>query len=312
MGGIEDGPHGDFSTGERRVIKERKKGVPNRILRDGINSSRAVNSLSEGANLFFRSLMSVVDDYGRYYADPALIRAECFPLRLEYWPEDRILAYLDETTKAFTEEGVALVTVYVIGRRRYLQINNFNQRIRSASKFPEPPSPITEPPRIHVMPPCVESPAGGRLSAPEQTPVGTAPSSAGLAGARARSEAEAEAYCEGGVGGGGGGVVQLPPPPPPPSVPVVPDRKQPQPEKSSWPVTSMAIRSRFPTTDDGKIAEIVSAALAAYPEATDNDIGDAVNHASKSSQKSASLYLKTVPEVLRTWLMGSERVSSAG
>ena len=44
--------------------------MPNRILRDGILMSPRVNVLSSEAELFYRRLMSVVDDYGRFSAHP--------------------------------------------------------------------------------------------------------------------------------------------------------------------------------------------------------------------------------------------------
>ena len=51
--------------------------MPNRILREGILSSERVDALSEGAEILYRRLMSVVDDYGRYFAHPTLIRSAC-------------------------------------------------------------------------------------------------------------------------------------------------------------------------------------------------------------------------------------------
>ncbi len=39
--------------------------MPNRIIREGILTSEAVNSLSWEAEVFFRRLLSVVDDFGR-------------------------------------------------------------------------------------------------------------------------------------------------------------------------------------------------------------------------------------------------------
>lgn len=106
--------------------------MPNRILRDGILDSKAVNSLSEQAELFYRRLMSVVDDYGRCEADADLLRVYCFPRRLESWPEERVSAALIETMSG----PYPLVTVYEVLGKKFLQINNFGQRARSSSKFP--------------------------------------------------------------------------------------------------------------------------------------------------------------------------------
>ena len=64
--------------------------MPNRILREGIDDSRAVNSLSEQGEFYYRKLISIVDDFGRVEADPDLLRVKCFPRRLDPWPVARI------------------------------------------------------------------------------------------------------------------------------------------------------------------------------------------------------------------------------
>ena len=56
--------------------------MPNRILRDGILTSERVDMLSSEAEVFYRRLMSVVDDYGRYYANPSILIAHCYPLKI--------------------------------------------------------------------------------------------------------------------------------------------------------------------------------------------------------------------------------------
>ncbi len=40
--------------------------MPNRVIREGILNSQRVNKLTEPAELFYRRLMSVVDDFGRF------------------------------------------------------------------------------------------------------------------------------------------------------------------------------------------------------------------------------------------------------
>lgn len=49
--------------------------MPNRILREGILTSPNVARLGWAEEVFYRRLMSVVDDFGRYYARPALLSA---------------------------------------------------------------------------------------------------------------------------------------------------------------------------------------------------------------------------------------------
>lgn len=101
-----------------------------RILRDGILSSERVNGLSLEGELFFRRLMSVVDDYGRYPALPALLRAGCFPLRLDAVTEADVLGWLGEC------EALGLLSLYAVGAKRFLEVCNFGQRMQSAARYP--------------------------------------------------------------------------------------------------------------------------------------------------------------------------------
>jgi hypothetical protein len=106
--------------------------MPTRILRDGIISSRAVAGLSDQAEILYRRLMSVVDDYGRMEADIDLIRAKCFPVQLERWTTARVF-------KAFAELGSSpLVTIYSGPEKKLFQLNKFGQRVQSKPKYPSP------------------------------------------------------------------------------------------------------------------------------------------------------------------------------
>lgn len=107
--------------------------MPNRIVREGILDSRAVNLLSEPGEVLYRRLMSIVDDYGRYEFDFDKIRARCFPLQLDRWENGRIERHLTEIS------SIGLVLVYQSGSKKYIQISNFEQRIQSKPKFPDPP-----------------------------------------------------------------------------------------------------------------------------------------------------------------------------
>src|SRR5690606_8084151 len=122
--------------------------MPNRVLRDWTDSY-PVNSLSVHAERFFTRLIMKADDYGCYYADPKMIRANLFPLLVDSIREADISRWLAECEKA------GLIVLYEINRNgqtpsdscaqegradKYLQIRNFNQRLRSMKgKFPRPP-----------------------------------------------------------------------------------------------------------------------------------------------------------------------------
>lgn len=109
--------------------------MPNRILREGILSSERIDALpSWAAEVFYRRLHSVVDDFGRYYARAELLRAACYPLKLDD------VSNADIETWVADCENAALLTTYMIEGKRYLQLRDFRQQRRAeASKYPNPP-----------------------------------------------------------------------------------------------------------------------------------------------------------------------------
>lgn len=110
--------------------------MPTRMLREGILSSEPVNALSCHAEIFYRRLMSVVDDFGRFFGKPALIRARCYPLQLERVSELDVVKHLAEVCNS----KPPLVVVYNVTGKEYLQIINFKQQVRAKkSLFPPPP-----------------------------------------------------------------------------------------------------------------------------------------------------------------------------
>jgi len=105
--------------------------MPTRILREGIITSEPINSLSDGAELFYRRLMSVADDYGRYYSHPSILRANCFPLKLDKVSEADVKQWLSEC--------ISKKVIFLYGDcGKFLLIPKFGQQTRSKSKFPEP------------------------------------------------------------------------------------------------------------------------------------------------------------------------------
>lgn len=108
--------------------------MPNRIVREGILSSERIASLGWPEEVFYRRLMSVVDDYGRYEANPLLLRAKCYPLQIDTVRTADITRWMAACQKA----GVLLG--YAVNDKQYLELCNFQQQQRSASKFPPPPA----------------------------------------------------------------------------------------------------------------------------------------------------------------------------
>ncbi len=108
--------------------------MPDRILRAGIIASDPVNRLSWPAEVFYRRLFSVADDFGRYDARPAILKSYLYPLKSDRVAESDIGKWLTECVNA------DLVRVYTVDSKRFLEILKFDQRIRpgSKSKWPEP------------------------------------------------------------------------------------------------------------------------------------------------------------------------------
>jgi hypothetical protein len=106
--------------------------MPNRILRDGILRSRKIAALDPMAELFYRRLMSVADDFGRYYADPPLLLSDCFPIRPSWADESGVVKWLEACG------ACGLIRLYEVNTKPFLEIDNFGQRLRQGqiSKFP--------------------------------------------------------------------------------------------------------------------------------------------------------------------------------
>jgi hypothetical protein len=108
--------------------------LPNRILREGINSSPRINSLPPEAEILYRRLLSVVDDFGRFYANLTAIRGACWPTHLSAPCEQSVGKSL-----TICRQGLKpLIRLYEANGLTYLQVTDFGQKIRSKSKFPEP------------------------------------------------------------------------------------------------------------------------------------------------------------------------------
>lgn len=107
--------------------------MPNRILREGIITSERVATLSWPAEVFYRRLMSVVDDYGRYFAKPMGLRAACFPMQLDRVKDADIEKWLAETVEA------KLLHIYDAEGTTFLELLDFRQQVRAKkSKYPDP------------------------------------------------------------------------------------------------------------------------------------------------------------------------------
>ena len=105
--------------------------MPTRLIREGILTSDRINRLSDAAEVFYRRLLSRVDDHGLFDARPAVLIAGLYPLRLKT-TENKCLQLLAETVAA------NLVKVYEIDGKRFLKCMDTKWKIRSEPRFPVP------------------------------------------------------------------------------------------------------------------------------------------------------------------------------
>ena len=106
--------------------------MPNRLLKEGICTSDAINMLSSDSEVLFYRLLVVSDDFGNMDGRIAIIKSMCFPLK-EKLTTDKITSWMDELVVAKliqrykTEEG-----------KEYISILKWNQRQRANAKYPPP------------------------------------------------------------------------------------------------------------------------------------------------------------------------------
>ncbi len=105
--------------------------MPKRMLRDWTDSLR-FDGLSSDAERLFTRLIMKADDFGRFHAEPRLVRAACFPL-MEKLSLETVLKWMTELVEH------RLISCYKAKDGKYLVIPNFGQRLQqSNSRFPEP------------------------------------------------------------------------------------------------------------------------------------------------------------------------------
>ena len=114
--------------------------MPERILRPGILTSERVNRLDWEQEVFYRRLMSVVDDFGRFDARPSILRAALYPLAVERVREANVQRSLAAC------EAAGLVRLYSSSGKAFLELADFRQRMRAkTSKYPPPPDNVMHP-----------------------------------------------------------------------------------------------------------------------------------------------------------------------
>lgn len=106
--------------------------MPNRIIREGILSSDRVDQLDAPAEVFYRRLMSKVDDHGLYDARLSMLRSSLYPLRVDRVREADISRWIAACEKA------GLIALYQHAGKPYLQMLDTRWAARSEAKYPLP------------------------------------------------------------------------------------------------------------------------------------------------------------------------------
>lgn len=157
--------------------------MPNRLVREGILDSERVNQLGAEEEVFYRRLMSAVDDFGRFDARPATLITTCYPLRHRQVTDEQIRAWLAACERA------GLVRTYTVAGKPYLVLLDFRQQVRAkSSRYPDPPSVETGKPRA-------EPPADPEIAQQVRSTC-----------AADAQQVPADAHLDGGAGGVGDGV----------------------------------------------------------------------------------------------------------
>lgn len=113
--------------------------MPNRYIRESAIESERINALGWQGEVFYRRLLNRVDDFGRFTAQPELLRASLFPLQLHRVSGADVGKLLLECERA------GLVSTYTTrDGKRFLVVHKWEQGRAKVSRYPDPPANICE------------------------------------------------------------------------------------------------------------------------------------------------------------------------
>lgn len=109
--------------------------MPNRIIKESICTSKNLNQLSAEEEVFFYRLIVNADDFGRFDAEPEILRARCFPRRTSFITIEQVLNWLNALVKA------ELTVLYEVDGDIYgyfVTWETHQQKRAKHSKYPDP------------------------------------------------------------------------------------------------------------------------------------------------------------------------------
>ncbi len=128
--------------------------MPTRLIKESICTSANLNDLTTEEEVFFYRLMVNCDDYGRFDARPTILRARCFPLKVDSITDGDIENWLSSLILH------NLVIVYDADGHRCLAIITWenHQQVRAKrSKYPAPDGQVITPDNIGNQMPADDS-----------------------------------------------------------------------------------------------------------------------------------------------------------
>ncbi len=115
--------------------------MPSRLLREGILTSERIDQLDASAEVFYRRLMSKVDDFGLFDARLSILRSSLYPLRVDRVREADIARWIAAC------ETAGVIALYVHAGKPFGQMVDTGWQTRSEPKHPLPPWGKGEPTR---------------------------------------------------------------------------------------------------------------------------------------------------------------------
>ena len=106
--------------------------MPVRLLREGILDSESVCKLSFPAEVFYRRLMSAVDDFGRFDGRASVLRSRLYPVQIDKVREADISRWVAEC------ETAGLIALYAVEARPYILFHKTDPPRSAKSKYPAP------------------------------------------------------------------------------------------------------------------------------------------------------------------------------
>ena len=113
--------------------------MPNRSIREGILTSDKVDLLDAAAEVFYRRLISKVDDHGLFDGRASILRTALYPLRVDRVSEKHIEQWLAACASA------GLILRYQVASKPYVQMLATRWQTRSDAKYPLPTDSNSEP-----------------------------------------------------------------------------------------------------------------------------------------------------------------------